>query len=238
MESPYLQIVPILLYLFARSVFSLVIRPFNSRFKNIMQIFQDLTYFLILVNHLILLAFGSGKFFSEEISNLVFGNLIILGIFLLVAINMLVLLVEMVGNFISLFRKEKKDKSELAKPNLARRDSTHSQMNSEVRGIMGNSGGLHSPSNIVVGKYKKKMTRLGSPSVFKRKFKNPNAKNKNSLNLENGGDMDKNSKGAKVNNTKKKIKVTIKKRNKKGNIFKKPKKAEKIEMENFEEEKG
>ena len=121
-ESPYIQIVPILLYLFARTVFSLAIHPFNSRFKNIMQIFQDLTYFLILVNHFILLALGSGKLFSEEISNLVIGNLIILGIFLLIAINMLVLLVDMVGNFVSLFRKEKKDKSEgQAKLNFARK---------------------------------------------------------------------------------------------------------------------
>ena len=159
-----------------------------------------MTYFLILVNHFILLAFGSGKLFSEQISNLIFGNLIILGVFLLVGINMLVLVVEMVTNFVSLFRKKKKEemiksennfaKKSVDKKNLVKlRGETTNELNSEMRGIMGIVGGETSLRNIRTGKFKRKMKPLGNPTIFKRN-KNLVKSQKSAFNLDNNDKND------------------------------------------------
>ena len=68
------------------------------------------------------------------------------------------------------------------------------------------------------------MRKLGSPIVFKRKIKSPNSNDQATLNSQN-------------KSKKSMLKLTLKKTNKKSNVFKKQKKAEKIEMaENFEEE--
>ena len=87
---------------------------------------------------------------------MVFGNFIILGVLLLIAINILVLVVEMITNFILLFRRGNNEKTDLKSEIKINEDSVES-LKSGQNDMMSLRTNDKSPINIQVGKFKKKV---------------------------------------------------------------------------------
>ena len=122
---PTFQVLPILLFVTFRNIYSLVTRPFVHCFDNVVMILTDISYMVVLILYVVLLYLRN--YLSEEFIYYVIGNLIILNIGFLIIFNIYVMIqATIMGLYQLAFGKKKVPK--LQKPNQVLPDCENSML--------------------------------------------------------------------------------------------------------------